>query len=281
MTVIDRPIAETESRKPGLGLFFAMTFALTWGIASLFMFAPDLVGQAGLSNPFFILAVWAPAFAGIFVVWRRLGVSGLRGFFERLTMLRMPIWGWLFIFVGMPVIVYAGAILGGTAGDAPVFSPGYTVIGALAGSFFLAGTVEEIGWRGVALPLLQRRFTPLVAGLVLGFVWALWHLPAFALSGTVQSAWALGPYVVGLLSLSVIMTWLFNVSRGSILVAWIFHFQAMNPIFPDSLPWDSLFYALAAVIVVILNRRSMLTKAESFVSLQRSVTDDQGLQIEV
>jgi membrane protease YdiL (CAAX protease family) len=153
-----------------------------------------------------------------------------------------------------------------------VFTPWYSAIPALLAAFFLAGTVEEIGWRGVALPLLQRRFTPLTSGLLVGLAWAVWHLPAFALSGTVQSGWAFGPYFAGLMALSVIMTWFFNASNGSILVAWLIHFQAMNPLFTDAQPWDSLFYVIAAVVIVIVNRKSMLRPGgDAVVDLQRPV----------
>jgi membrane protease YdiL (CAAX protease family) len=269
MTTTDAPRTETRTRTPGLGTFFALTFALTWGIAAMFILVPDVAGQAGLTNPLYLLAVFAPAISGIFVAWRRLGAAGLPGFFARLRMIRMPSNAWWFVLAGIPVIVYGGAALSGTAGDSPVFSPWYTVLPTLAASFLLSGTVEELGWRGVALPLLQRRVTPLAAGLLLGLAWAVWHLPAFALSGTVQSAWSFGPYLAGLLALSVIMTWLFNVSRGSILIAWIVHFQAMNPLFPDAQPWDSLLYVIAAALIVILNRRTMLTRAHAVTQLQR------------
>jgi membrane protease YdiL (CAAX protease family) len=259
----------TRARKRGLGTFLALTFALTWGIAAIFVLAPDVAGQAGLNNPLYVLAVFSPGIAGVVVAWQRLGLRGLPGFFARLTMIRMPAAAWGLLVVGFPAIVYAGAALSGTAGDGPVFSPWYSVLPAIAASMFLAGTVEELGWRGVALPLLQRRFNPLVSSLLLGLVWALWHLPAFALSGTVQSAWSFGPYLAGLLSLSVIMTYLFNASRGSILIAWVAHFQAMNPLFPDAQPWDSLFYVVAAVLVVALNARNMLHRDNAVVDLQR------------
>lgn len=273
MTVSEMVQTKTKTRKRGLGTFIALTFALTWGIAAMFIFTPDLVGEAGLSNPFFVMAVYGPGIAGVVVAWLRLGTVGLRSYLSRLTMFRMPISAWLFVIVGFPVIVYAGALVTGTAGDTPVFSPWYSAVGALAAAMFLAGTVEELGWRGVALPLLQRRFTPLASGLLLGLVWAMWHLPAFALSGTVQSAWAMGPYFAGILALSVIMTWLFNVSKGSIGVAWLVHFQAMNPLFPDAQPWDSLFYVIAAVIIVVVNRKSMLRSSDAVTELQRPGAD--------
>ncbi|MCK7511306.1 MAG: CPBP family intramembrane metalloprotease [Desulfobacterales bacterium] len=61
--------------------------------------------------------------------------------------------------------------------------------------FFMAikGPVEEFGWRGFALPLLQRKMAPIWAGLLLGIIWGFWHLPAFLLSGTPQSAWSFTP----------------------------------------------------------------------------------------
>jgi len=279
MATAEMTRVETTTRKRGLGLFFTLTFALTWGIAAMFVFAPDLAGPAGLSNPLFLIAVYAPAISGIVVAWHHLGLKGLRGFFARLAMIRMPIANWLFLVVAMPVIVYAGAAISGTAGDSPVFSPWYTAIPVLLAWMFLYGTVEEIGWRGVALPLLQRRFTPLTSGLLVGLGWALWHLPAFALSGTVQSGWAFGPYFAGLLAVSVIMTWSFNASNGSILVAWLIHFQAMNPLFPDAQPWDSLFYVIAAVIIVIVYRKNMLRRDGAVVSLQRPVGENRAAAV--
>ena len=278
MATAPKTIDEPKARKSGLGLFFALTFAFTWGIAAILILAPDTVerlfGPIGLSNPLYLLAVYSPAISGCILALRHLGRSGMRGYFARLRMIRMPVSNWLFLVVGMPAIVYAGAVLSGTADTAPVFSPWYTVFPALFGMMFLAGTWEELGWRGVALPLLQRRFTPLTSGLLVGLAWATWHLPAFAMSGTVQSAWSFGPYFAGLLALSVIMTWFFNASRGSILIAWLIHFQAMNPLFPDSQPWDNLLFVIAAVIVVIVNRKTMLRRGgDAVVDLQRPVAD--------
>jgi uncharacterized protein len=124
----------------------------------------------------------------------------------------------------------------------------------------IKGPVEEIGWRGLALPLLQRRFSPIWAGLILGIIWGIWHLPAFLLSGTPQSAWSFTPFVIGAVAISVIVTPLFNKSRGSILLPALFHFQLINPLWPDAQPYDTYLFVGMAVLVVWSNRKSMFSR---------------------
>jgi hypothetical protein len=102
---------------------------------------------------------------------------------------------------------------------------------------------------------------PVWAGLVVGIIWAAWHIPAFLLGGGLQySAWSAVPFFGGVIALSVIMTPLFNASRGSLLIAYLYHFQMMNPIWPDAQPWDNLLFGIVAVVVVILNRHTMFKK---------------------
>jgi uncharacterized protein len=243
--------------------FFAITFGLTWGLAALLFFFYDQIvaffGEISSSNPLFILAVYAPGFAGIGLVLWHYGLKGLVSFLRRLTLWRAPLAWWLFLTLGIPAIVYAGAAIKGTLGDPFPFAPWILVFPALAHALFL-GPIEEFGWRGVALPLMQRKFNPFWAGLLLGMVWAAWHIPAFFISGTPQSAWSAGPYFAGIVAISVILTPMFNASRGSLLIAALYHLQMMNPIFPDAQPWDSILFMLAAVVIVWWNRREMFRK---------------------
>ncbi|HUM82054.1 MAG TPA: hypothetical protein PLQ38_09775, partial [Methanothrix sp.] len=78
-------------------------------------------------------------------------------------------------------------------------------------------------------------------------------------SGSPQSAWSFGPYFVGVLAITVILTAMFNAAQGSLLIAALYHFQMNGPAWPDAQPWDSLVFAVAAVIIVLLNRRTMLS----------------------
>jgi len=243
--------------------FLVLTFILTWGIAALLILFTDQVvaifGEISPSNPLYILAVYAPGIVGIFLVWQKYGVKGLVSFFRRLTLWRAPAPWWWFLLLGIPAIVYLGAALNGTISDPFPFSPWYQVFPALLLAFFL-GTIEEFGWRGVALPLLQRKMSPFWAGLTLGIIWAAWHIPAFLLSGTAHNAWSFVPFFGGVVAISVILTPLFNSTRGSLLIAYLYHFQMMNPIWPDAQPWDNLLFAIAAVVIVVLNRETMFKK---------------------
>jgi membrane protease YdiL (CAAX protease family) len=257
-----------ETARPRMGLgsliaFFALTFGLTWGLAILFIPFADqmlaLFGPMSGTNPLFILAVYSPGLAGLFLVWRHYGVRGLLNYFRRLTLRRMPVAWWGLLVIGIPTLVFLAAALKGTLRDPFPFSPWYLVLPALAVTLFI-GPIEELGWRGVALPLLQRRVTPLWASLILGVIWAVWHVPAFLLSGTPQSAWSFAPYFIGVVALSVIVTPMFNAARGSLLIAVLFHFQINSPLWPDAQPWDSLVFVIVAVGIVVLNRRTLLTR---------------------
>jgi membrane protease YdiL (CAAX protease family) len=245
--------------------FLALSFGLTWSIAAILILFYDQVvaifGEIGISNPLYILAVYSPGLAGVFLVWLHYGREGLGSFFKRMTLWRAPVKWWLFLILGIPAVVYLGAAIKGSIGDPLPFSPWYQVLPALALALFL-GPIEEFGWRGVALPILQRRFAPFWAGLILGIICAAWHIPAFLLSGSPLSDWSFVPYFGGVVAIYVILTPFFNASKGSLLIAYLYHFQMMNPIFPDAQPWDNILWMAVAVIVVWLNRRKMFQRGE-------------------
>ena len=255
--------AENRMKTKTLIPFLMITFGLSWGIAALLMFFTDLMvaifGEIGLRNPLIILAVYSPGFAGIFLVWRYSGLKGLGSFFRRLTLWRAPLVWWLFLILGIPAIAYTGAAIKGTINDPFPFSSLSQALPALLLALFL-GPIEEFGWRGLALPLMQRKLSPFWAGLVLGGIWALWHIPSFLISGMPQTAWSTGPYFLGIVALSIILTPFFNAAKGSLLISVLYHFNVMNPIWPDAQPWDNLLYIAVAVIVVLLNRRTMFQR---------------------
>jgi CAAX protease family protein len=244
--------------------FLLIAFGLAWGILALFIFLPDqmtnLFGKLTGQHPLFFLAVYSPAIGAFIIVLFYGGDRGLRRYLARLLLWRCsPAW-YAFLIIGIPFLFFGGATLKGNLFAEQVSLSSFQTI--IVASFFMAikGPVEEFGWRGLALPLLQRKFSPIWAGLILGVIWGLWHFPAFLLSGTPQNAWSFTPFFVGAVAVSVIVTQLFNASRGSILLPALFHFQLINPIWPDAQPFDTLFFVAATVFVVWFNRKDMLSR---------------------
>ena len=244
--------------------FLIIAFGLAWGILALFIFLTEpmtrIFGPLTGHHPLFFLAVYAPAIAAFTLVARNDGIAGLRRFLGRTLLWRCSIIWYAFLLVGIPVIFYFGAVLKGTLFEAPFqFRSIQSLFMALLFAA-IKGPVEEFGWRGLALPLLQRELAPFWASLILGGVWGFWHLPAFLLSGTQQSQWSFAPFFLGCIALSVIVTALFNASQGSILLSAFFHFLVMNPIFPDAEPYDTYLFVGAAVLVVWFSRKTMFTR---------------------
>jgi membrane protease YdiL (CAAX protease family) len=255
--------------------FLLLTFSVSWGIAAFLILFTDqavaLFGEINSSNPLYIFMAYSPGLAGVFMVWKHYGIQGLKKFFKRLLLWKMSKVWWFFLLVGIPILAYFASILNGTFTTSFPFSPWHEVFPAVIQSLFLLGTIEEFGWRGVAQPLLQQKMAPFWAGLVVGIIWATWHLPAFLFGGGVQySAWPIIPFFAGVIALSIILTPMFNNSKGSLLIAYLFHFQMMNPIFPDAQPWDNLVFMFAAVVIVLLHRDTLFNKGSSVTSVVSS-----------
>lgn len=244
--------------------FFVLSFAWTWGISAIMTFFREQVeaatGPIGYHNPVFILAVWGPAIAAFALILYHFGPKGLGAYLRRLTLWRMH-WGWWVLLIfAMPVSSYVGAAVHGGIEPFP-FSPWHAVFPALLMTLII-GPVEEFGWRGFALPLLQRRMAPIWATVILGFIWAIWHYPAFVIEGTPQSEHGGFPpaFVVAAIILSITFTAMFNASRGSLLVPVLFHFQLNNDALPDGGLVGMLILILIAVAVVWITRDRMFRR---------------------
>jgi membrane protease YdiL (CAAX protease family) len=191
--------------------FFALAYAITAALTVLMRY----------SLAFGVLGLFGPAAAALIVCRWTEGPAGVRELWGRVIDWRHGV-GWYVTSLGLPV---------GVAGLAVALSAllGYPVqirvwpITALTLVLFVAVVGEEIGWRGYALPRLLRSLAPLPATLLLGALWAGWHLPTFFLQTTPQAHFPFPAYVVYTCALSVLLTWLAFRTRGSVFVATVFH----------------------------------------------------------
>ena len=251
--------------------FLLISFGLAWSILGLYVIFPErmgaVFGQLTGNHPLFYLAVYAPAIAAFTLVARTGGIAGLRRFLGRALLWRCSAAWYAFLIIGIPLIFIGGSALRGNLLTEPFpFASMQSVFAALVLAA-IKGPMEEFGWRGLALPLLQRKLAPLWAGLILGVIWGLWHLPAFLLSGTQQSEWSFTAFFAGCLAISVIATALFNQSHGSILLSAFFHFSLMNPVFPDAQPYDTYLLIVVAALIVWRNRNDMFTREGAVVEV--------------
>jgi len=133
----------------------------------------------------------------------------------------------------------------------------FAIYGAAAflSAFFFTGVFEEVGWRGFLLPRLQRKFSPLVASLLVWLPWALWHAPLDVTRFRLHM-WTWANYmqvrVIFLIPLAIIFTWLYNRSGGNVLACSIFHAGA--DVFPIFLPFApkmrAVIFVWAACVVI-------------------------------
>jgi len=135
---------------------------------------------------------------------------------------------WLPTLLLMPIIGFlTAAILSLLGTEIPDWTAP-TLVTALVTTItilFIGGGLEEFGWRGYALDRMQNGKNAVVASLVLGFFWGLWHLPLFFMEGTTQAEAAIPiwEFILQIMVLSVLFTWLYNNTGGSLLVAILFH----------------------------------------------------------
>lgn len=247
-----------------LATFFVLTFAMTWGVIGAYIFWPDTTaarfGAISGSHPLYFLATWAPAISAIVLVLAISGPTGLRGLFSRLLMWRCPPVWWAFILIGIPLVFMAGSLIKGGPLLTPLPPEGAGALAGLMLMMLFLGPVEELGWRGVAQPLLQRCVAPFWAGAVIGTAWGVWHLPAFYLAGVVYENWSFLPFLIGNITLAILVTPIFNAARGSLLLPVLFHWTLINPFWPDAQPYDTWILVVVASIVVWCNREAMFNR---------------------
>src|ERR687898_235280 len=244
--------------------FFVLAYALAWIIESPLVFLTDsltdtqvLVLQILSANVPSVVAIVLPAMV--------LGRGALRKLLGRLLIWRVnPLW---YLVVVLGPVALAGGVVGlNTLLGGPALSLGMPLLGV---AFFLAFSIfpgsalgEEIGWRGYALPRLQTGRSALSASLILAPIWALWHLPLWLTGDPFKTPIFFVPFVAGVFAFSVLLTWVYNSTGGSLLMVVLIHATVNLPVTlvrddlgPQATVPVLLYFGLlvvAAIVVVIV-----------------------------
>ena len=214
-------------KKHSLLTFFILAYALSWAVEIPLALKAQGVIQTDV--PYFLhyLAAYGPLLSALIVTAIIGGFSGLRELFSRMTKWKVSYGWWLVALAPLGLYLVVGIVLR-AAQQVPMdlatmgkvdFLPALG-LAALPVWILTFGIGEETGWRGFALPRLQKGRSALLATIMLWFLWALWPLPLFFYSYQVS---VLPGFLIGLLAGAIVFTWLYNSAGGSILLVAIWH----------------------------------------------------------
>jgi len=232
-----------------LVFYFLIAYAFSWLAWMPLVLSEDGAGILSYHSPIgfyatLAIASFGPSLSAFIMSGVTEGRAGIVRLLRQLVMWRVGLRWYLFALVGIPAIMVlsviflpgAPASFQGLAGLAPL-----PMLALFVYVFFLGGPMgEEPGWRGFALPSLQRHYGPLVGSLILGPIWAFWHLPVFWIP-----TWNFPPtilniamFVIAATAFTVALTWIFNNTKGSLLIAILAHtafdmvVSVLNGLFP-------------------------------------------------
>jgi len=210
-------------RRYQIPLFYVLAFALTW-----IVWGSEAAEARGLLS-FHLpdkLAYFGVTFAAVIVALLAGGKAGFLGLVKRMVRVRAgPQW-YAAVLLGPFAISMAAVgiyrLFGGTIVLDPTVTLGVIPIFLLNEVALFWGT-EELGWRGFALPRLQSRYNALTAALIAGVLWGLWHTPAFLNPASPISTYPYVAFLVFAVGESIIVTWVYNHTRGSVVIAALLH----------------------------------------------------------
>lgn len=211
-----------------IAAFVTSVLLLSW----LRLIPPLLKEYAGIESPTWLtggvlplLGSFGPVLVAVALTMSASGSAGAATLFRHGMRWRVPR-NWYPTAVLGPALLYSTALAGLVlwGGQSPSFGPQdwVNVLAVFVGAFVFA-LGEEFGWRGYLQRGVQARASALTAGLLVGLVWALWHMPLFVAPDAVQSEIPFVPYLSLLVGLSVVFGWVYNGTGGSVLLVALMH----------------------------------------------------------
>jgi membrane protease YdiL (CAAX protease family) len=216
--------------------YFLIAFTFSW-----LLFLPGPLTYFGVLNlnpsalgMLAIAGLLGPILSGFIMTALIEGREGVGDLLRRVVLWRVGIQWYLFALLGLPMVMLLGTLVRpGALGAFDLSAQPFTLVYLVAFVSMVAiggPLFEEPGWTGFAQPRLQRLHGPLVGGLILGSLWALWHLPGFLIPS--QKLTDIPPrgtvldfvvFSVALISLRLVIMWVVNNTRGSVFMAILTH----------------------------------------------------------
>ncbi len=278
ITSFDRPALPASGGLRGLLQrhplisYFTMAYGFSWLGWLPYILSLDGLGIWPVHLPLGDLAVapgayLGPLLSGFLMVGAMEGNAGVGRLLRRMIQWRESWYWYVFALIAIPLIRTLGAVVLpgvlGTVRAGGLEASLTTYLSFLPLTILVSGLAEEPGWRGFALPRLQERFGPLLGTLILGVLWAIWHFPLFLTGWTMEAGLLpLVEFTVTATAIAIIITWVFNNTRGSLLIAMLLHgaVDAYSPaiLFADprlsTVLHAAIGFGLVALLLIVLTR---------------------------
>ena len=243
------------ARRP-LGTFFVLSILLFLPLFVAAGIAFTLKAPGWLQYLTQALSSWSPNLAAIIVTGAISGGEGVRTLLSGFLKWRVRP-AWYLIAIAVPIAL--GLVVAGIyyllAGRPPGVLTSFTVVtflGTVMDHLFRGPLGEEAGWRGFALPRLQARYSALKSSLILGLAVVVWHVPTWFIQGLSGGKLLIfiASFVAALMSFTVVMTWLYNNTQGSLLLAVLMHLAFNVALTLSVVPLEVQMAILAGVYFV-------------------------------
>jgi len=232
--------------------FFCLTYILSWSI---------WLWGLPRSGWFLVLGTFAPTLIALLLTAIYDGRKGLAKILQVMIRWRVKAWWYLFCF-GSTALVVGVSLVWYSLNDGQITHTNdprqwYLIFPAFLQVLFFSVLGEEIGWRGFALPQMQKMIGALPASMVLGIIWSLWHLPLFWQADNFHSQLPISLFLLQSIALTILITWLYNRTGGSLLMVHLFH-TASNltlgvlPIMPENTGGDLAPLWMAVVLLWLM-----------------------------
>lgn len=225
-----------DNRQQSPYIFLGLTFGISW----LFWVTAALTGKDVSILPVTVLIALGgigPMASALILLFATQDREARRDYWQRIIQFKRIGPGWYaVILLTLPMLIGLAVLLdvllggsGAAIADRFVSQP-LTILPFMVFTLFFGPIPEEIGWRGYGLDRLQARHNALIASLILGAVWAVWHLPLFFIEGTYQNGLGLNTlpfwlFMLGILPQTILITWIYNNNRRSTLSAILLHYM--------------------------------------------------------
>ncbi len=240
-------------------VFFALVFLLTIPFWVLQVLSARLLPKGiPLNLPISALAFVCPALAAAILVHRESGAAGVRELLRRafdLRRIRARAW-YLPVLLLMPLAMLVEyGVMRWTGQPLPPMQVPLWLVPVMFAVFFIAAIGEELGWQGYACDPLQERWGALGAALILGAIWALWHIPGYYQEHPVI-AWV-GWQCATTVLLRILIVWLSNNTGRSVFTAILFHMMInvssfLYPNLGSNYDPRITFFILAAIVGIVV-----------------------------